>query len=253
MVPTTGEEWMGQVQARLASLERHRHPTPPVTVEGGGGGLVSAREIDGIDPEQIEVTTGNGAGNPYTRMHFRNYTFDEPFLTTPLPVLAVVTEPDAFGFEVTQTGMYQAHLEIAYSFSGTAPESVDWRFDCYSHYFEWTSTPSAGFGAVHGNGGAQETFTTPPFYEEGFNTLDGTHYMGASAWWRGIGNTMSSPFGGPTPVCFIYLFALGAAGGSGVAFEPGYNMEFVGDRLDYHTYVQPTAPEHRTGTLWYQT
>jgi len=27
LVPTTGEEWMGQTQSRLAALERHRHPS----------------------------------------------------------------------------------------------------------------------------------------------------------------------------------------------------------------------------------
>jgi len=255
MQPTTAEEWMSQTQSRLFALERHRHAgfvVPPAPAAGGG--LVSAREIDGQDAEEIDVTTGNGAGNPYTRMHFRNYEFFDPFLATPLPSLELVTEEDAFGFETTTTGMYQAFLEIGYSFTGTPPETVNWRFDCFSQYFEWTSTPSTGFGAVHGAGGAQETFATPPFYEEAFNTLDGTHYMSASAWWRTIGQTMGSPFGGGTPKCFIYLFKWGAGGGGGgTDFEPGFNMEFVGDRLDFHTYVQPTAPAHRTGTLWYQT
>lgn len=255
MTPTTTEEWMVQTQSRLASLERHRHGgyVPPV-VAGGGGGLIAAREADGMDAEHIDITTGNGAGNPYTRMVFRNYEFSDPFLATPLPSLPLVTEADAFAFEVTTTGMYQAFIEIGYSFpSGTVPESIDWRFDCFSQYFEWTSTPSAGYGAVHGGGGAQEFFTTSPFYEEAFNALDGSHYMSMSAFWRGIGNPMQSPYGGTPPKVFIYLFKWGAMDGGGTTVEPGFNMEFVADRLDFHTYVQPTAPAHRIGTLWYQT
>ena len=258
LVPTNTEDFIIQTQSRLAALERHRHGgyVPPVVAAGGGGGLIAAREADGRDVEFIDVTTGNGAGNPYTRMVFRNYQFYDPFISNPLPSLPLVTEPDAFAFEVTTTGMYQAFIEIAYSFpTGTVPESINWRFDCYSSYFEWTSTPATGFGAVHGSGGANETFVTPPFYEEAFNTLDGTHYMGASAWWRGIGNPMQAPYGGSTPVCFIYLYKWGAmdGGDGGTTVEPGFNMEFVADRLDFHTYVQPTAPAHRIGTLWYQT
>lgn len=254
MQPTTTEEWMAQTQSRLFALERHRHAgfvVPPAP--SAGGGLESVREIDGVDNEELDITTG--IGTPYTRMVFRNYEFSDPFLGTPLPSLELVTEEDAFAFETTTTGMYQAFLEIGYTFSGgTPPTTVNWRFDCFSQYFEWTSTPSVGFGVVHGGDGAQETFATPPFYEEAFNTLDGTHYMSVSAEWPGIGQTMGSPFGGGTPKCFIYLFKWGAGGGGGgVDFVPGYNMEFVGDRLDFHVYVQPTEPPHRIGTLWYQT
>jgi hypothetical protein len=45
--------------------------------------------------------------------------------------------------------------------------------------------------------------------------------------------------------------AAAATGGGGIDFTPGFNMEMVGDQLDFHVYVQNPEPAHRVGTLWY--
>ena len=185
---------------------------------GGGGGGGSGAVPLGVrlargaaTYSQTEVTTGNGSGNPYTRGHFANWTFSNIDTGTSdlISDLELVTATDAFGFDVTTTGIYQASLEVGYTFGDPAPDTVHFYLDTYNEYFEFMSTPTAGYGAAIGDGGAAETFVTPPFYEAAWDEDDGTYYIGARMDWRGIGMTMGSAFGGGIPNVRVRLFKLG--------------------------------------------
>jgi hypothetical protein len=184
---------------------------------GSGGGGSSALPLGvrlargAATYSQTEVTTGNGSGNPYTRGHFANWTFHaiDTGTSALVPSLPLVTATDVFGFDVTATGIYQASLEVGYTFGATMPAAVHWYLDTYNEYFEFMSTPTEGYGAAIGAGGAAETFLTPPFYEAAWTPGDGTYYLGARADWRGIGMTMGSAFGGGIPNVRVRLFRLG--------------------------------------------
>jgi len=176
---------------------------------GGGGGLLGVRRAQAAAPAQTEVTTGNGSGNPYTRIAFANWTFANVDTQGKVPNLSLVQQDGAFGFDVTTEGIYQIVLEVGYTFaSGDAPAAVHWYVDTYNEYFEFMSTPTPGWGAAVGDGGAVETFVTPPFYEQAWTVSDGTYYLGVRADWREVGKTMGSTFGGGAPNVHARIFRL---------------------------------------------
>lgn len=200
--PHTGRDWMARVDRRLSLLERHRHPTPITGGETppptGGGALLAISVARGANQVQLDVTTGDGSGNPYTRVHFQNYVFlgIDGGTHGMLPPVSMVTQPDAFGFDVAVTGFYQAYIEIGFSFLTSGPEMTHWRFNTYDDYFEYGIEPHTGWGVAFGQNGGAQTFVTPPFYEPAWDEDDGTHYMSLFGQWRGLGYTIGSQFGG---------------------------------------------------------
>ena len=209
-VPAGGAD--GQVLAKSSGTDYATEWVNPPTGGGGAGAMpLGVRLVRGAATySQNEVTTGNGSGNPYTRGHFANWTFHtiDTGTTELITDLELVTATDAYGFDVVETGIYQASLEVGYTFD-TPPEAVHWYIDTYNEYFEFMSTPTLGWGAAIGNNGGSETFMTPPFYEAAWDEDDGTYYIGARADWRGIGMTMGSAFGGGIPNVRVRLFRLG--------------------------------------------
>lgn len=209
--PHTVRDWMQRVDRRLSLMERHKHPTAVAEVAPptGAGGLLGISVARGVDTEQMDITTGNGAGNPYQQQHFINYSFFGIDGGTGglVPPCSLVTEPGAYGFDVGVTGMYQAYIEVGFTFD-TAPEVVHWRFNTYNDYYEFTVEPHPGWGAAYGNNGGVQTFATPPFWEPAWSELDGYHYMWLHSQWRTLGHTMGSQFGNLDPTVFITIVRL---------------------------------------------
>lgn len=215
--PRTAREWFSKTDARLSILERHRHPGSsgaglPGPPGPPGSAMLGIRTIRGINNTQFDITTGNGSGNPYTRMVFRNYTFGDIDGGTfgLVPPLTLHTETDAFAFDVTETGFYQCYIEVGFSFEVTAgpPEVTHWRFDTYNDYFEFVTEPHPGWGVAFGSGGSAQTWVTPPFYEPAWTDLDGTNYLSLASQWRTLGKTMLSQFGNTTPSVTMTLVRL---------------------------------------------
>jgi hypothetical protein len=96
LVPTTGEEWMGQTQSRLAALERHRHPS-----NGSGESNVWFRaEAARVD---TPITAADGA---YSKVP-----------------LATATDPfgllnETFGFVAPRDGAVQFSSSVSVNLNG---------------------------------------------------------------------------------------------------------------------------------------
>lgn len=214
--PRNAREWFSKTDARIAVLERHRHPGsdgstpgPPGPPGLPGSALLGIATITGVNNTQVDVTTGNGAGNPYTRMAFTNYQFGDIDGGTfgLVPPLALHTDIGAFGFDVTQSGFYQCYIEVGFSFEAVAgpPEVTHWQFNTYNDYFEFDAEPHPGWGVAFGNGGSAQTWVTPPFYEPAWT---GFHYLSIVSQWRTLGKTMLSQFGNTTPSVTMTLVRL---------------------------------------------
>lgn len=101
LVPTTGEEWMGQTQSRLAALERHRHPS-----SGSGESNVWFRA------EAVRVDTPINSDGAYVKVP-----------------LATATDPfgllnETLGFVAPRDGAVQFSSSVSVNLNGPNPGNV---------------------------------------------------------------------------------------------------------------------------------
>lgn len=170
---------------------------------GGGGGGAAVQGMAKLQCSSfaaVEVTTGNGAGAPYTLYSTTLWQPGSAPAPGDLPTIGVVASPSGptAGFDVSQSGFYSLRYSVIAAFGDDAhtPPWVTYQASTY-----WNSRPTIGVipmttgaltSAFPGSGAPGSSFDVvlPTFYQSAFDAAnDGNYYLGIGFKWPGVGRT----------------------------------------------------------------